>query len=196
MNTMTDAPRAVVIGASAGAVEVLSSILPNLSKSTPFPVFVVVHLPPHGESAISQLFKEMCEMRVKEAEDKETIESGVIYFAAPDYHMLVEPNLYLSLSNEEPVRYSRPSIDVLFESAADVYKERLVGIILSGANSDGAMGLREVSNRGGTCFVQDPREALCTAMPVAALTACPQAHAASVREISAFLRSWGEGNNV
>ena len=138
-----DSPRrAVVIGASAGALDALSALLPMLPRDYPMPLFAVVHLPPDNR---------------------------------------------LSLSSEEPVLFSRPSIDVLFESAADVYGAGLVGIILTGANSDGASGLKAVMAAGGTGLVQRPDRAYSEAMPQAAVAACPNARSMSIEEIGAYL---------
>jgi len=180
--------RAVVMGASAGAVEALSAILPALPAGYPLPVIVVVHLPPDKDSAMAKLLQMKCRVDVREVEDKEPLEAGTVYIAPPDYHVLVEHDERLSLSSEEPVFYSRPSIDVLFESAADVYGPGLVGIVLTGANSDGAQGLRAICAAGGTALVQHPEQAYATAMPQAALEACPEAKALSLPAIAAYLK--------
>src|SRR6201991_418522 len=135
---------AVVIGASAGALEALSVILPALPATFRLPVFIVVHMPPNRQSVLAELFQRKCRLRVREAEDKERISGGTVYFAPPDYHLLVEMDKHLSLSSDEPVLYSRPSIDVLFESAADAYGPGLIAIVLTGANQAGAKGLRTV----------------------------------------------------
>jgi two-component system chemotaxis response regulator CheB len=179
---------AVVIGASAGALEALSVLLPALPSSCRLPVFVVVHVPPRRRSALAELFQAKCRLEVREAEDKEPVVAGTIYFAPPDYHMLVEPDRSLSLSSDEPVHYSRPAIDVLFESAADAYGAGLLGIILTGANQDGAKGLKAVADAGGTAIVQDPAEAAAPAMPEAALAACPHAKVLSLAAIAAWLQ--------
>lgn len=183
----TSRAEAVVIGASAGAVEALSAILPKLPKGFSLPILVVVHLPAEPKSMMAQLFRDKCAVNVHEAEDKEPIESGVVYFAPPDYHLLVETDRRLSLSSEEPVLYSRPSIDVLFESAAEAYGAGLIGIILSGANSDGAQGLRAVIAAGGTGWVQRPKLAHSSTMPRAALEACPGAYSLSLPEMVSYL---------
>lgn len=180
---------AVVIGASAGGVEALSEILPALPRQYPLPILVVVHLPRGKDSLLAEIFQPRCQLSVKEAEDKEPIQSGTIYFAPPDYHLLVEPTRQMSLSADEPVLYSRPSIDVLFESAADVYRHNLLGIVLSGANSDGQSGLRHVWQTGGYAIVQAPQTALARAMPQAALAGCPGAEALPPPTISDVLRS-------
>ena len=127
-------------------------------------------------------------MIVKEAEDKEPIRPGVIYFAPPDYHLLVEADHTLSLSADEPVLYSRPSIDVLFESAADAYGDGLVGIILTGANEDGAAGLSAVYDAGGIALVEDPEGAFSSAMPSAALARRREARVLSLDEIADYLK--------
>ena len=134
----TDEAEAVVIGASAGALEALSVILPSLQKGFRLPVMVVVHVPPDKRSVLVELFQAKCRLPVREAEDKEPISGGTIYFAPADYHLLVELDKSLSLSSDEPVLFSRPSIDVLFESAADAYGSALIAIVLTGANQDGA----------------------------------------------------------
>ncbi len=184
-------PDAIVIGASAGALEALSAILPALSADFPLPIMIVVHVPPDRRSILSELFQSKCLVRVKEAEDKEPIAAGTIYFAPPDYHLLVEAGRTLALSSDEPVLYSRPSIDVLFESAADVYGAGLVGIVLTGANHDGAMGLRAIAEAGGTALVQEPADAFASAMPEAALAAVPGASVLRIQEIAGRLTSLG-----
>lgn len=179
---------AVVIGASAGAMDALSQILPALPRDFSLPVIIVVHLPPDNKSMMAELFQNKCLLKVKEAEDKEAIESGTVYFAPPDYHLLVEEDKHLSLSNEEPVLFSRPSIDVLFETAADAYGEKLIGIILTGANNDGANGLLAISNAGGAPLVQSPELAYASTMPQAALSLCPAAQSLSLEQIVAYLQ--------
>ncbi len=180
--------QAVVIGASAGALEALSRILPALPEQFPLPVLVVVHLPPDKKSVMAELLQTRCAMRVREAEDKEPLQQGTIYIAPPDYHLLVEKNHSLSLSAEEPVLYSRPSIDVLFESAADAFGPTLIGVVLTGANQDGAAGLKAIYQSGGEVVVQHPDSAFATAMPESALRACPEAQVLSLSEIANFLQ--------
>ena len=180
-------PEAVVIGVSAGGLKALSAILPTLPAHYPLPVMVVIHLPPSGKSLVAELFAEKCALTVVEAEDKEELRAGTVYFAPPDYHMLVEQDRTLSLSSEEPVQFSRPSIDVLFESAADAYGPALVGIILTGANNDGAHGLKVIAEAGGIVLVQSPEHAFASAMPEAALEATPHAQPMELGEISAYL---------
>jgi two-component system chemotaxis response regulator CheB len=183
--------QAVAIGASAGAVQALLAILPALPASFSLPVLVVVHVPPDRSNMLVPLFQSKCRITVKEAEDKEPVEKGVIYFAPSDYHMLVETDGCVALSTDEPVNYSRPSIDVLFESAADYYGSALVGVILTGANHDGAAGLRAVADVGGVAVVENPDGAYASAMPHAALEATPSATIMKHDQILSYLSSLG-----
>jgi two-component system, chemotaxis family, protein-glutamate methylesterase/glutaminase len=187
IGTKSPAVRAVVIGASAGGVEALLSILPGFSPTYPLPIMVVLHVPPDKRSILAEVFQVKCRLAVREAEDKEPIEGGTVYFAPPDYHMQVEPDCRLSLSVEEPVNFSRPSIDVLFETAAEAYGAGLVGVVLSGANADGARGLKAIQDAGGVGIVQRPSCAVMPAMPQAALDACPSAHVMSLNQITDYL---------
>lgn len=181
-------PEAVVIGASAGALEALTAILPSLPEHFPLPLMIVVHMPPGKESILVDLFRARCRIQVREAEDKEPVCAGTAYFAPPDYHLLVEADRCLSLSNEEAVLHSRPSIDVLFESAADAYGPAVIAVVLSGANHDGAAGLRAVSEAGGTAIVQSPKGAFASAMPEAAKAMCPDARVLTPPEIAVYLQ--------
>ena len=185
-------PEAIVIGASAGALEALSVVLPALPAAFDLPIFVVVHVPPDKKSILAELFQAKCRVEVREVEDKEPITGGTVYFATADYHLLVEADKTLSLSNDEPVLYSRPSIDVLFETAADAYGSGLVAIVLTGANQDGAQGLAAVVRAGGAAIVQTPQGAYAAAMPEAAIMAAPSARVLSLDEISLYLQGLGK----
>ena len=171
--------RAVVVGASAGAVEALGQLLPALPPGFPWPVLAVVHLPSRTPSLLVSLFAPRCALAVCEAEDKLPLAPGTIYFAPPDYHLLVEHRDALALSVDPPVHFSRPAIDVLFESAARVFGAGTLGIVLSGANDDGAAGLSEIAAVGGQAWVQDPATASASQMPEAALRAVPSARVLS-----------------
>jgi two-component system, chemotaxis family, protein-glutamate methylesterase/glutaminase len=186
---------AIVIGASAGALEALSAILPVLPSDFELPVIIVVHLPPDKKSVLAELFQAKCGIEVHEAEDKEPISDGTVYFAPPDYHLLVETNKSLSLSDDEPVFFSRPSIDVLFESAADAFGPGLIAIVLTGANQDGARGLKVVAEAGGVAVVQSPEEAYASAMPEAAIAECLGAQILPLKEIAAYLREIGKAGH-
>ena len=178
---------AVVIGGSAGAIEALGAILPALSADARVPVVVVVHLPARRESLLVEIFEKRCALPVREPEDKEPVSPG-IWFAPPDYHLLIEPTRTFALSVEEPVRYSRPSIDVLFESAADAYAPGLCAVVLSGANEDGARGAACVKRAGGTVVVQSPESAESPEMPKATLHSAAPALVADPAELGQMLR--------
>ena len=162
---------AIVVGGSAGAFAALKVLLPALPRALTVPVMVVVHVPAGRPSAIPEIFNRAGHVPVKEAEDKEPLAPGTVYFAPPGYHLLVEADRTLALSTDEPVHHSRPSIDVLFESAADVFGRGLLGVVLSGANRDGAAGMQAIARREGTTLVQRPDTAEQSLMPQATLDA-------------------------
>ncbi|MGA6103818.1 chemotaxis protein CheB [Pseudomonas solani] len=178
---------AVVVGASAGGVEALLTVFSGLPADYALPLVCVLHLPESRDSLLADLFSRRLALRVKEAEDKESLRPGTLYFAAPGYHLSIERDHSLSFSREEPLHYSRPSIDVLFESAADCFQERLVGVLLTGANQDGAAGLAAIKQGGGMTVVQDPLEAQVPTMPEAALASHVPDHILPLRGIRALL---------
>jgi len=180
---------AVVLGGSAGSVELLLTLLPAFDAACGVPILLVVHLPRARPSRLVELFTPKCALPVVEAEDKQPLLPGVIYVAPPDYHLLVDEGPRLALAADELVHHSRPSIDVLFESAVDFYGAALLGVVLSGANSDGAAGLSAIQRAGGLTFVQDPAEAVASAMPQAALQAAPKSSVLSVASIADELRT-------
>ena len=187
LETLRDRIDTVVMGASAGGVEALAVLLPALPATFRPALFIVLHLPRERPSLLVEIFGRRCARPVREADDKEPIEPGTVYFAPPDYHMLVEREQRIALSAEEPVHYSRPSIDVLFESAADVYGERLLGIILTGGNEDGAAGLHAIHQAGGVTVVQQPDSAKVPVMVVSALQRGPADFVLSLPEIAHLL---------
>jgi len=160
---------AVVIGASAGGVQALLALLGDLPGSFRLPLIVVLHLPERRDSQLAEIFQYRLPIAVREAADKESIAPATLYFAGPGYHLSVEMDRTFSLSCEEAVHYSRPSIDVLMASAADCYGSALAGVVLTGANEDGAAGLARIKQQGGLTVVQDPAEAEVSTMPEAAI---------------------------
>jgi two-component system chemotaxis response regulator CheB len=160
---------AVVIGASAGGVDALFALLPALPAACRLPVFCILHLPADRESRLAELFAERLPLPVKEAVDKEPIVPGTVYFAGSGYHLSVEQDFTFSLSCEPPLHFARPAIDVLMESCADAYGPGLVGILLTGANHDGAAGMATIRARGGLTVVQDPDDAQVATMPRSAI---------------------------
>ena len=180
---------AIVIGTSAGGLDALGILLPALNAHLPVPVLIVQHISATSDSFIITYFDRLCSLAVKEAEEKEQLKAGVVYFAPPDYHLLVETDRTTSLTNEEKVNYSRPSIDVLFETAAWAFKERLIGIILTGANWDGAAGSEIIKKNGGLIIVQDPATAAVSRMPEAVIARIKPDQILQIEEIGPFLNS-------
>ena len=160
----------VVIGASYGGLSALQILLPELSPEFPAPVVITQHRKKDGDDGLCEYLSKRSRLPLIEPNDKEKVEPGHVYLAPRDYHLLIEKSIF-ALSTESPVGHARPSIDVLFESAADVYRDRVIGVILTGANRDGAMGLAKIKAFGGMALVQDPRSAESPAMPEAAISA-------------------------
>jgi len=160
----------VVVGVSSGGMEVLFAILPSLPKKFLLPIIIVQHMHAESDNYLAKSLNDKSSLLVKEACEKEKLKPGVVYIAPPNYHLLIEKDRTFSLEVGERVNFSRPSIDVLFDSAVDVYGARLIGIILTGANYDGCRGLKRIKARGGMAVVQDPVTAEVSSMPVSALT--------------------------
>jgi two-component system chemotaxis response regulator CheB len=177
-------PGMLVIGGSAGSLEPLMAILATLPPDFTWPIGVVVHMLPTQPSHLSSLLSRQGIRRVCEPEDKQPLESSTIYVAPPNYHMLIERTRAIALSVDEPVNFSRPSIDVLFESAATAFGHRTIGILLSGSNNDGAAGLKRIAAGGGIALVQKPESAAYAVMPQAALHALPTASAYDASEMA------------
>ncbi len=179
--------KAVVIGGSAGSVEALTTLLSVLPEQYGIPVIAVVHLPPDSKSLLADILQPHCKLIVQEIEDKTPLLPGHVYLAPPDYHVLPESHNVLSLSAEEEVLFSRPSIDVLFETAADSFDGKVVGVVMTGANEDGARGLKKIIDAGGLGLIQDPATAYAPMMPRAAEAACPTAKLMTLSQIGEFL---------
>lgn len=160
---------ALVIGGSAGSLDVLMKVLPGIDPLLAFPVIIVLHRKAGKDSMLTDILASKTQLRVKELEEKERISPATLYIAPPNYHLLIENDRTFSLDASEKVNFSRPSIDVTFESAAEVYKENLVCLLLSGANSDGTAGLQKVKENGGTALIQNPASAVVSYMPEYAL---------------------------
>jgi two-component system chemotaxis response regulator CheB len=183
---------AIVIGASAGGFEALFAVLKGLPASYPMPLVAVLHLPETHESRLAELFGYRLSLRVREARDKETLEAGVLYFAPPGYHLSIETDRSFSFSCEDRVSYARPSIDVLFASAADAYGKSLAAVLLTGANYDGAAGLAGIRIAGGLTIVQDPSTAEVATMPEAAIRRMTPDLILPLAEIHSLLCKLGE----
>jgi len=181
---------AIVIGGSSGSIDSIINLLTDLPKTFNIPVIIVIHRMRNAESKLENIFKFKSSIKkIKEADDKEPILTGNIYIAPPNYHLILEENKTLSLDYSELVNYSRPSIDVTFESAALAYKENLIGILLSGSNSDGSEGLKKIKYYNGLTIVQDPKEAKSPIMPMSAIKSLKVDHIMTIKEIQTFLIS-------
>jgi two-component system chemotaxis response regulator CheB len=178
---------AVVIGASAGGLGALRKVLSPLPAEFRLPIMIVQHRAPSAVDFLSFPLNNICSLTIKEADDKDVLTPGFIYIAPANYHLLVEQDKTLSLSIDPRVRYARPSVDVLFETAAEAYRSGLIGIILTGANDDGTAGLRQIKAKGGLTIAQDPATAEAEVMPRAAIRAGVVDKVLSLSEISTFL---------
>lgn len=183
---------AVVVGVSAGGHEVLKLLLQALPSSFSLAMIIVQHLHPLQDKFFVEYLNGLCALTVREAEEKEPVVPGMVYFAPPNYHLLIERDRTFSLSTDEKVNFSRPSIDVLFESAAEAYGAAVVGVILTGASRDGAAGLRRIWECGGPALVQDPGTAQFPAMPLAAIEVAKDSRILKVEEIGALLAQMGQ----
>lgn len=177
----------VVIGASAGGSSALLKILPALPANYPLPIVIVQHLHPLQESTSLLYRGSGSSLTLKEADEKDVLHPGFVYFAPPNYHLLIEDDKVLSLSIDPKINYTRPSIDVLFESAVDAFGSEVIGVLLSGANQDGANGLLRIKLRGGMTIVQDPGDAEVSYMPKSAIDLVQPTHILKAAEIARLL---------
>jgi len=178
---------AIVVGSSAGGINALSTILAMLPREFPLPIIIVQHLHPNSESYLAQILGTKCELDVKQADEKETIANGVVYIAPPNYHLLIEEDRSFSLSIEAPVNFSRPSVDVLFETAIYAYRNKLIGIVLTGANNDGSKGLQKIKQMGGHVIVQEPATAEADVMPKSAIAVTEVDKILPLKQIGSYL---------
>ncbi len=197
---MNDNARIIVIGASTGGLEALKVVLGSLPKHFPGIVVVCQHIEKTARLDYQMIFSEVTHFKLVEVEDKQRLETGHIFFAPAGYHLYLEANDHFALSVDAPVNWSRPSIDVLFESAAKSYKSRVIGVILTGANGDGMQGIVEIKRLGGTTIAQNPKTALVDTMPRLAIeSGCVDA-VLDLKDIAPYLNrlvyasvSWAQG---
>ncbi|WDF65280.1 chemotaxis protein CheB [Flavobacterium sp. KACC 22763] len=180
--------KVVIIGGSAGSLQALLQILPFIENPISFAIVIVVHRKNSDEQTLEDLIALKSKIKVKEVEDKVKLQSGFIYIAPSNYHLLFEKNETLSLDTSEKINYSRPSIDVSFESAAEIYREHLIGILLSGSNSDGTVGLRAIQAAGGISVVQNPLSADMPFMPNNAILHTVPDFVLNIEEILEFIK--------
>jgi len=183
---------AVVLGASAGGFEALMGVLKGLPSTYPMPLAVVLHLPEGHDSKLAELFDYRLALKVREARDKESLQAGTLYFAPSGYHLSIETDRSFSLSCEERVNYARPAIDILFSSAADAYGKSLAGILLTGANYDGAAGMAGMQVAGALTIVQDPATAEVSTMPEAAIRRMTPDLILPLAQINSLLQRLGQ----
>lgn len=176
-----------MIGSSAGGLNALKILFKGLESSFNLPVVIVQHISPDSDNYLIHILNDLKKLKVKEADEKESPMPGVAYIAPPNYHLLVEPDRTFTLTVDERVNYARPSIDVLFETAAEAWREGLIGIILTGANNDGSKGLKRIKELGGMVIVQDPETAEVDSMPLAAINAVEVDHIVPLENIADLL---------
>lgn len=185
--------QAVVIGISTGGVAGLKTLLHALPERYPLPVVIVAHISPDSGSGLAHLLDDYCAIRVKEADELEPLTPATVYLSPPNYHLQVERGGFLSLSVDAPVNFARPSVDVLFETAANAFGPALIGVIMTGAGSDGSKGLKRVKELGGLAIVQDPADAEAASMPRNALAAVTPDHVVPLKDLAPLLVKLGRG---
>lgn len=181
--------KVVVIGCSAGGFTLLFDLIAKLPKSFPLPIIVVIHRSRKHKSSIEELLNDKSKVIVKVASDKDHLQKGTVYFAPSDYHLLLEPDQTITLDCSEPVLYSRPSIDVTFQSVADVFEDQVIAILLSGASADGASGICYIHEKKGFTIVQSPNDAEVRTMPEAAINKCTADLILTNLEIFSFMET-------
>lgn len=186
--------KAIVIGVSAGGITALRTLFSILPKGFKIPMIIVQHVSAYSNGEWIEFINNKSPLHLKEADEKEKIKNGYAYFAPPNYHLLIEENHTFSLTTDERVNFSRPSIDVLFESAVEVYHTNLVGVILTGANKDGTAGLKKIKEAGGLTIVQDPADSEVPYMPESAITIGPD-YILTLNEIAELLVYLDTENN-
>ena len=186
---------AIVIGVSSGGMNAMKVIFSYLPRNFKIPVIIVQHISARSDKKWITILNDTFKINIKEADEKEKIEQGTVYIAPPNYHLLIERNKTFSLTIDERVNFARPSIDVLFESAADAYKDKLIGVVLTGSNNDGAKGIRTINEFGGLTIIQDPKTAESAYMPEAAISAIKPDYILPLKDIAQMLVKLGKHEN-
>jgi len=176
-----------LIGGSAGSLKVLLEVLPNIKDNLSFPIIIILHRKGSSDSMLAELLNSRTNLTVVEAEEKEKLMPGYIYLAPPDYHLLIEKDQTISLDFSEKLNYSRPSIDITFISASEIYRENTIALLLSGANTDGVDGLNIIKENNGTTLVQDPLTAEVDFMPKQAIMQAKIDLILEPKQIAAFI---------
>ncbi|MBT0665312.1 chemotaxis protein CheB [Geobacter pelophilus] len=183
---------AIVAGVSSGGVEALKVLLRGLPRQFPLPVLIVAHISPEADNGLALLLDDLSAIRVKEADELEAVEAGTVYIAPPNYHLQVERDATLSLSVDAPVRFARPSVDVLFDSAASAFGPALIGVVMTGAGADGSAGLKRIKESGGVAVVQDPDDAEVDSMPRSAIDAVTPDYVVPLAQLAPLLLKLAE----
>ena len=178
---------AIVIGVSSGGMNAMKVIFSLLPKNFITPIIILQHMGARPDSQLIKLLNSISNLSIKEADEKEKIEKGNVYIAPPNYHLMIDRDKTFSLSIDDRVNYARPSIDVLFESAADAYKDKLIGVILTGSSSDGTLGLKKIKEYGGLTIAQDPKTAESAYMPASAIAVVQMDYILSLEDIIKLL---------
>jgi two-component system chemotaxis response regulator CheB len=184
---MMESCSALIIGGSAGSLDVLLKVLPVLDVRLNFPIVIVIHRKHGTDSLLPDLLSSRTKLKVKEVDEKERLKAGFIYIAPSDYHLLIERDGTFSLDYSEKINYSRPSIDVTFQTAAEVYQDKLACLLLSGSNADGVNGLKSVKEWGGMAYIQDPSTAQVAYMPAQAQLNVDIDKVLKIQEIGEFI---------
>ena len=180
---------AIVLGVSAGGLKALTTLFTNIKDSFKIPILLVQHMHAGSDDYLARYLASICKLTVKEADEKERIKNKTVYIAPANYHLMIEDDKTLSLTIDQKVNYSRPSIDVLFESAVDVYNDKLIGVILTGANDDGARGMEQIKKAGGLTIIQNPKTAEVASMPEAVTKRIKPDHILELEAIAKLLNS-------
>ena len=188
--------KAIVLGVSTGGVGTLKALLGALPKDFPLPLLIVQHISPDSGDQMAVFLDEFCAIHVKEADEQERPVGGTVYLAPANYHLMVEPDGRLGLSMDPPVNYSRPSVDVLFETAAQAFGERLIGVVLTGAGYDGSLGLKRIKDKGGVAVVQDPCDAAADSMPKHAMMAVTPDHVVTLSPCRSYLSTFQKSEQI
>lgn len=186
---------AIVIGVSSGGMNAMNIMFPLFPKEFKIPIIIVQHINARSDSQWIALLNNKSNLRVKDVDEKELIEQGFIYIAPPNYHLLIEKNRTFSLTVDDRVNFARPSIDVMFESAAEAFKNKLIGIILTGSNSDGSKGIKRIKECGGLTIIQNPKTAESSYMPTSAIAAIKPDYILPLKEIMKLLMLLDQQNN-
>ena len=178
---------AIVIGVSSGGMNAMKVMFSFLPKDFNTPIIIVQHISAHSDNLWIKLLNDQNNLSIKEADEKENIEYGKVYIAPPNYHLMIEKDKTFSLTIDERVNFARPSIDVLFESAAEAYKDKLIGVVLTGSNNDGTNGIKRIQECGGLTIIQDPETAESSYMPASAIAVIKPDYILSLEDIIQLL---------